>query len=114
MQFLISLPPTSASLFAEMTGRRPPEWFATADPAGRRVGSGGGTAHTLVEAWRATGSGMTLEDWLRASRKLVLHGGGHSRRLPAYAPVGKPLIPIPVQRGSYGQRLDQTLLDLQL
>lgn len=114
MQFLISLPPTSAPLFAEMTGRRAPEWFATSDPAGRRVGSGGGTAHTLVEAWRATGSGMSLEEWLRSSRKLILHGGGHSRRLPAYAPVGKPLIPIPVQRGSYGQRLDQTLLDLQL
>ena len=39
-------------------------------------------------------------------------GGGQSRRLPAYAPAGKLLMPIPVFRWSRGQRLDQTLLDL--
>jgi hypothetical protein len=44
----------------------------------------------------------------------VLHGGGQSRRLPAYAPVGKILMPLPVFRWARGQRLDQSLLDLQL
>jgi galactokinase/mevalonate kinase-like predicted kinase len=51
---------------------------------------------------------------LRGGGKLVIHGGGESRRLPAYAPVGKPLVPIPVLRWSRGQQLDQTLLDLQV
>ena len=56
----------------------------------------------------------SFADWLRQSRKLILHAGGQSRRLPAYAPTGKLLMPIPVFRWSRGQRLDQSLLDLQL
>ena len=87
--------------------------FATCDPGGMRLGSGGGTAHLLIEAWRATGQGRSLTQWLRDSRKLIVHGGGQSRRLPAYAAVGKPFLPMPVLRASYGQRLDQTLLDFQ-
>ena len=51
---------------------------------------------------------------LRSNRKLIIHGGGQSRRLPAYAATGKLLMPVPVLRWSRGQRLDQTLLDLQL
>jgi galactokinase/mevalonate kinase-like predicted kinase len=100
--------------FARLEQREPPEWVAACDPPGCRLGSGGGTAHLLVEAWRRTGASDSFEDWLRSSRKLVVHGGGQSRRLPAYAPVGKVLMPIPVFRWSRGQRLDQTLLDLQL
>lgn len=103
-----------AAAFEDIENRRRPEWFASCDPADRPLGSGGGTANLLVEAWRATGDGHPLEDWLRQSRKLVVHAGGQSRRLPAYAPVGKLLMPIPVFRWSRGQRLDQTLLDLQL
>ena len=56
----------------------------------------------------------SFDDWLRHSRKLILHAGGQSRRLPAYAPTGKLLMPMPVFRWSRGQRLDQSLLDLQL
>ncbi len=99
--------------FEALTGRPRPAWFATADPAGPRLGSGGGTANLFADAWRATGDGAPFADWLRGSRKLLIHGGGHSRRLPAYAPAGKTLLPIPVFRWSRGQRLDQTLLDLQ-
>lgn len=40
--------------------------------------------------------------------------GGQSRRLPAYAPSGKILTPVPVFRWKRGQRLDQNLLSLQL
>jgi hypothetical protein len=44
---------------------------------------------------------------------MVIHAGGQSRRLPAYASVGKALMPIPALRGAQGQRPDQALVDLQ-
>ena len=114
IQYLLTLPPRMAAEFEALEDRRRPEWFATSDPAGKPLGSGGGTAHLLAEAWRATAPGESFDDWLRHSRKLILHAGGQSRRLPAYAPTGKLLMPMPVFRWSRGQRLDQTLLDLQL
>ncbi len=55
-----------------------------------------------------------FDQYLSADKKIIIHAGGQSRRLPAYAPLGKILTPIPVFRWSRGQRLDQTLLDLQL
>jgi len=82
-----------------------------ADPVGQPLGSGGGTVHLLQAAARA--AGLTLPAWLQTRCSIVLHGGGQSRRLPAYAAVGKPFIPVPVFRWSTGQRLDQTLFDLQ-
>lgn len=114
LQRLLSLPPALARDFAALENRPPPGWFAACDPAGRKLGSGGGAAHLLAEAWRATGGGASFRAWLHESRKLIIHGGGQSRRLPAYAPVGKALLPLPVFRWSCGQRLDQTLLDLHL
>jgi galactokinase/mevalonate kinase-like predicted kinase len=103
-----------ARAFVSLEAKPPPDWFATCDPAGSKLGSGGGTAHLLAEAWRATGAGDSFQSWLGRSRKLLIHGGGQSRRLPSYAPVGKSLMPLPVFRWSYGQRLNQTLLDVQL
>jgi len=114
VQYLLTLPPRMVQEFEALEGRRRPEWFAASDPAGQPLGSGGGTANLLAEAWRAMASGASFADWLRQSGKLILHAGGQSRRLPAYAPVGKLLMPIPVFRWSRGQRLDQSLLDLQL
>ncbi|HXP63433.1 MAG TPA: bifunctional fucokinase/fucose-1-phosphate guanylyltransferase [Dongiaceae bacterium] len=114
MQYLLTLPPRMAEAFEALAGRRRPEWFASCDPPGAALGSGGGTASLLAEAWRATGPGESFGEWLRASRKLILHAGGLSRRLPAYAPTGKLLMPIPVFRWGRGQRFDQTLLDLQV
>lgn len=114
LQYLISLPPRMASAFEALTTHSRPDWFACSDPAGHQLGSGGGTGHLLVEAWRQTGEKLTFSRWLNRSRKLVVHGSGESRRLPAYAPEGKPLMPIPVFRWARGQRLDQTLLDLQI
>lgn len=90
-----------------------PGWFAAADPPGPKLGSGGGTAHLLHAAWQAQGSEKKFEDWIDTVRPLVLHGGGESRRLPAYAPVGKPLIPLPPTFGQPGQRLDRMLIDEQ-
>lgn len=102
-----------AEAFDTLSCRTRPEWFASYDPAGHPLGSGGGTAQLLASAWRATGAGQSFSAWLQASRKLILHAGGQTRRLPAYAPTGKLLMPIPVFRWARGQRLDQTLLDLQ-
>jgi len=100
--------------FQNLEAKAQPDWFATCDPAGSKLGSGGGTAHLLAEAWRATANGNSFASWLSGSRKLLIHGGGQSRRLPSYAPVGKLLMPLPAFRWAYGQRLDQTLLEVQL
>lgn len=113
IQCLLSLPPSNAHLFSG-NGNWETEYFSTCDPPGPKLGSGGGTAHLLTEAWRATGDGLAFRFWLACSRKLMIHGGGQSRRLPAYASVGKPLIPIPVMQWSHGQKLDQNLMDLQV
>ncbi|HYO18136.1 MAG TPA: hypothetical protein VES02_05660, partial [Dermatophilaceae bacterium] len=113
-QYLLTLPPRMAREFEKLEGRARPQWFATCDPPGRMLGSGGGTAHLLADAWQSTNPGLPFTDWLGSTRKLIIHGGGQSRRLPAYAATGKPLMPVPVLRWSRGQRLDQTLLDLQL
>ena len=114
MQRLLTLPRNMVEAFASLPGKSLPDWFACSDPPGPPLGSGGGTVHALVRAWRATAPSLPLEAWLRQGPKLVIHAGGQSRRLPAYAPTGKALIPIPVFRWTRGQRLDQTLLDLQL
>src|SRR5580765_1189476 len=47
MQFLLTLPPRMAEEFAALEGRQRPEWFATSDPQGQHLGSGGGTANLL-------------------------------------------------------------------
>ena len=90
----------------------PPDWVLRSDPPGGFLGSGGGTAFLLAEAWHLSGE-PSFSGWLRGRGKMVIHGGGQSRRLPAYGPVGKPFLPLPVIRGELGQRLDQTLLDFQ-
>jgi hypothetical protein len=102
--------------YLALENRLSPEWFATSDPAGLKLGSGGGTAHLLTEAWLATRSSghCSFRQWLVDSRKLIIHGAGDSRRLPAYAPSGRLLMPLPALRWAQGQRIDQTLLDLQL
>src|SRR5262245_19704685 len=98
IQFVLTLPPRMASEFESLEQRQRPRWFACSDSSGSPLGSGGGTANLLIEAWRNTGGSQSLTDWLRASRKLMLHSGGQSRRLPVYAPIGKLLMPVPVFR----------------
>jgi len=112
LQFLLTLPPRMAAEFESLEHRPRPQWFACSDSSGPPLGSGGGTANLLTEAWRATGPDQSFSAWLHNSRKLLLHSGGQSRRLPAYAPGGKILLPVPVFRWSRGQRLNQSLLDL--
>ena len=114
MQILLSLPPALAEHFSRLEGKPAPKWFAASDPPGGYLGSGGGTTQLLVEAWKDTGGRAGFREWLATDRKLIIHAGGQSRRLPAYAATSKILLPIPVFRWAKGQRLDQTLLDLQL
>ncbi len=104
MKKLLSLPPNLVECFHDVTGLSHDEYFCTCDPIGHRLGSGGGTTWLLQQA----------RDWLQGERRIVLHAGGQSRRLPSYAVSGKVLTPIPVFRWERGQRLSQTLLDLQL
>ena len=104
MKKLLSLPPNLVDCFHDVTGLSREEYFCTCDPIGHRLGSGGGTTWLLQQA----------RDWLNGERSIVLHAGGQSKRLPSYAVSGKVLTPIPVFRWERGQRLSQTLLDLQL
>ena len=108
MQKLLSLPPNLVSAFYELENVDRTEWFCTSDPAGMKLGSGGGTTWLLREWYKnrnITGS---------AEKRILLHAGGQSRRLPGYAPSGKILTPIPVFRWARGQKLGQNLLSLQL
>lgn len=114
IQYLLTLPPRMAKAFEQLEGRQHPLWFAISDPPSKPLGSGGGTANLLREGWLGTGGNQSFRAWLGSSRKLILHAGGQSRRLPAYAATGKLLMPIPVFRWGRGQRLNQSLLDLQL
>lgn len=88
-----------------------PEKFAAADPAGTKLGSGGGLIHLLHEDWQALGRPGNFADWIVAAPKLAILAGGQSRRLPAYAATGKVLTPLPALRWGLGQRIDGTLLD---
>lgn len=109
--WLVSLPACMCAGVAQGTCDLPDGVFCGADPIGRPLGSGGGTVHLLQLAAQAAGE--DLATWRSSRCSVVLHGGGQSRRLPAYAAVGKPFVPVPVFRWSMGQRLDQTLFDLQ-
>lgn len=107
MKKLLSLPPNLVECFHDITDSSKAEWFCTNDPIGQKLGSGGGTTWTVQEARR---SGFIQ----KGERCIIVHAGGQSRRLPAYAPSGKILTPIPVFRWMRGQHLNQNLLDLQL
>ena len=111
MKVLLSLPPNVVGCFHDITGLSREEFFCTCDPVGHRLGSGGGTAWLLQQA---CGSQSDFDNWLPQDKRILVHAGGQSRRLPSYAVSGKILMPVPVLRWERGQRLSQTLLDLQL
>ncbi len=121
MKKLLSLPPNLVktdphgnTVFHSITQLPTNEFFCTCDPIGNRIGSGGGSTWLLQQCHRSEGTQQTLEDWLASEKRILLHAGGQSRRLPGYAPSGKILTPIPVIRWERGQRLSQDLLSLQL
>ena len=115
MKKLLSLPPNLVSCFHELEHADKETWFCTSDPIGAKLGSGGGTTWLLKACQQAWGkSGESFSEWLGREKRILLHAGGQSRRLPSYAPSGKVLTPIPVFRWARGQRLNQNLLSLQI
>ncbi len=128
IECLLSTPPRIANFLHSIRSR--PTWYARlnkataaplfvdSDPAGRKLGSGGGTVNLLHSKWRQSKPGrsgtQTFEAWLASSQRLVLHAGGESRRLPAYAAVGKAFLPLPVLGRTAGRSFDQVLADQQL
>ena len=113
MKKLLSLPPNLVDSFHDVTGLSREEYFCTNDPVGHKLGSGGGTTW-LLQACMTVEDGESLSEWLAREKRILLHAGGQSRRLPSYAPSGKILTPVPVFRWERGQRLSQDLLSLQL
>ena len=126
MKKLLSLPPNLVDSFHDVTGLSRDEYFCTNDPVGHKLGSGGGTTWLLESAWKNdwdsnlvplyphTPEPPSFLSWLSREKRILLHAGGQSRRLPSYAPSGKILTPVPVFRWERGQKLSQDLLSLQL
>lgn len=113
MKKLLSLPPNLVDCFHDITGLSREEWFCTNDPVGAKLGSGGGTTWLMQEYEKSEYYDNQSTEG-KPEKRLILHAGGQSRRLPAYAPSGKILTPIPVFRWERGQRLSQDLLSLQV
>lgn len=131
MKILLSLPPNlvktdsdGKTVFHQLTNLSVEDFYCTCDPEGHRIGSGGGTAWLLKQCYACEvtqedsktdcETTSTFDDWLSKEKRILIHAGGQSRRLPSYAPSGKILTPIPVFRWERGQRLSQDLLSLQL
>ena len=113
MKKLLSLPPNLVGSFHDVTGLSRDEYFCTCDPIGHRLGSGGGTSWLLMEAMKDDNA-EAFDQWLSKEKRILIHAGGQSRRLPSYAVSGKVLMPLPVFRWERGQRLSQNLLSVQL
>ena len=135
MRRLLSLPPNAVIDYHALNERDWEGWFCTSDPREKRLGSGSGTTWLLEECFReecsrvenpekggdgnARADSLTNDEagftrWLQREKRVLIHAGGQSRRLPAYAVAGKTSIPIPVFRWARGQRLSQDLVSLQL
>lgn len=114
MKKLLSLPPNLVGSFHDVTGLSRDDYFCTCDPIGHRLGSGGGTAWLLQEAKRDDTSDVSFPDWLAKEKRILIHAGGQSKRLPSYAVSGKVLMPLPVFRWERGQKLSQDLMSVQL
>lgn len=113
MKYLLSLPKNLVKYFYNLTGADALGCFCCSDPQEGRVGSGGGTIWLLDRCRQAEAPSQSIREWLPKEKRILIHAGGSGRRIPAYAPSGKVLTPIPVVRGKRGQKIDQTLFDFQ-
>lgn len=92
-------------------------WLVIPDPKDRRAGSGNATLLALarvVAAQARSHPGLRAKDALANQRTLIIHCGGDSRRLPAYAAIGKLFLPLDrrTSGGSYDEMFDLILSDL--
>lgn len=77
-------------------------WLVVPDPHDKRAGSGNATlvaiarvlAARLAELRRERKRPHSVGDILEGQRLLIIHSGGDSRRLPAYAACGKLFLPL--------------------
>ncbi|HLO41204.1 MAG TPA: L-fucokinase [Phycisphaerales bacterium] len=92
------------------------------DPHDRRAGSGGSTFIALAEIIRRRWEALprrerakikSVAEILAGQRILIIHSGGDSRRLPAYAAQGKVFAPLPCDtpRGHQADLFDLVLED---
>ncbi|KPA77822.1 putative fucose kinase [Leptomonas pyrrhocoris] len=100
-----------------------PNLFCGCDPEEHPLGSGGGTVHLLHECYteeqRRAPPAMrkSFLSWLRlgdSDGRVIVHAGGLSRRLPAYATLGKALLPLPPCHWHRGSQLTRALLSTQM
>ena len=111
---LLSLPPNLVNCFHDIEQVDTNNWFCTSDPIHAKLGSGGGSSWLLESCRKTEAPDVPLMEWLNREKRILLHAGGQGRRIPAYAPSGKILTPIPVFRWERGQTLHQNLLSFQL
>ena len=104
MQTLLSLPQNLLTTYQAICRPSQASFFIESDPQGSHLGLGGGTAWILKQFAKA-------HDFKQ--KKILIHVGGQGRRLPSYSASGKIFTPIPVYRWKTGQKIDQTLLDIQ-
>ena len=78
MRYLVSLPENSINSFHKLANKPEGEWYCTSDPVDEKVGSGGGTAWLLTEAWKSQKTGLNFSDWLAEEKRILIHGGGQS------------------------------------
>lgn len=102
----------------EATGRLPgvARYLVIPDPHDRRIGSGGSTflvLHELLRRLRASHRAKSPANPFANQRIFLIHSGGDSRRLPAYAAEGKVFVPIPNPHPSHAEE-PTTLFDLIL
>src|SRR5258708_9593901 len=100
IECLLSTPPRIANFLHSIRSR--PTWYARlnkataaplfvdSDPAGRKLGSSGGTVNLLHSKWRQSkpvrSGTQTFETWLSSRHRLVLHADAERRIPPPYAP----------------------------
>ncbi|MCQ2592671.1 MAG: hypothetical protein MJ188_07780 [Treponema sp.] len=107
MKTILSLPQNLLDSYKCICRPEQKEYFICSDPIETHLGSGGGTAWALQQFEKENENNDLQE------KKLLIHAGGQGRRLPAYSASGKIFTPIPVYRWKSGQKIDQTLLDIQ-
>lgn len=114
MKTLLSLPPNLVESFYQLEKVDSEKYFCSSDPIGTKLGSGGGTTWLLDACKKEENDTEPFIEWISKEKRILIHAGGQSRRLPAYAPSGKILTPIPIFDWERGQQLGQNLLSLQL
>ncbi len=91
-------------------------WMVVPDAGGKRIGSGASTILVLralaQKLAQKGGKPRSVADVFRGQRIVVLHSGGDSRRLPAYAAQGKIFAPIPMTGGNTRPLFDLVLEDI--